>query len=317
VNSPFLVLGLCGSIDPGAWLLGALGTVAVLGVTYVGGGLLLAFLIVQFVALFSPKKAPEQKAPPAPRGSDWAHGERPNGAGLDLVTRAALGAWWLAQAEREHASATSTNLTSWLLTALGAPAELVLSHQTLAMQKVELARTCFAMARGYSREEHLVRQRRDLLHNASPGPVAFEAVLRAVVRESCLAAGFGADLAAASARACEEPVARAAFQKLADGGARTVEQAWAVLRWLVGQEEAAARGPLKGALTGLPALPRPSAVAPEARLLMARANGHSLERHGLLPEATLASAWESRVRVTRSMLERLLASPGAGNLRAP
>lgn len=58
-------------------------------------------------------------------GADWTQGLRPDPTGLDEPTRAALEALWLHDAQKEHASVPAFARVSWLLAAVGAPAELL------------------------------------------------------------------------------------------------------------------------------------------------------------------------------------------------
>jgi hypothetical protein len=57
-------------------------------------------------------------------GADWTLGARPDVSRLDRPTRAALEALWLHDAQKEHASVPAFSRVSWMLAAVGAPAEL-------------------------------------------------------------------------------------------------------------------------------------------------------------------------------------------------
>jgi hypothetical protein len=80
-------------------------------------------------------------------GSDWTRGAHPDAAGLDEATRAALEALWLHDAQKEHASVPAFARISWLLAAVGAPAELIEGAHRTALEEIDHARRCFALLR--------------------------------------------------------------------------------------------------------------------------------------------------------------------------
>lgn len=89
-------------------------------------------------------------------GTDWTLGARPDPAGLDPATRRALEALWLHDAQKEHASVPAFSRISWILAALGAPAELLEGAHRAALEEIDHTRRCFALAAGYAGRSHSV-----------------------------------------------------------------------------------------------------------------------------------------------------------------
>src|SRR5262249_45609125 len=128
-------------------------------------------------------------------GSDgWIHGEEACVEGLSAAERAALAAAWARDALLEHASGASFARFSLALLAGGAPADLVALAHEAALDEIEHARLCFALASRYAGEE------------IAPGPfplggeVAVGGSLREIavstVREGCIGETMAAVIAA-------------------------------------------------------------------------------------------------------------------------
>src|SRR5690606_4020321 len=96
-------------------------------------------------------------------GADWTRGPRPSAEGLDAATRAALEALWLHDARAEHASVPAFARLSWLLAAAGAPAELLARAHRAALEEIEHAERCFALAAGYGGRAHTVEPMPELV----------------------------------------------------------------------------------------------------------------------------------------------------------
>jgi CRP-like cAMP-binding protein len=82
-------------------------------------------------------------------GSEWAVGETPDVTVLDAHTRKTLAAWWLRDAQKEHASVPAFARLAWQLTALGAPADLLERAYVAGLQEIDHARRCFALVSAY------------------------------------------------------------------------------------------------------------------------------------------------------------------------
>jgi hypothetical protein len=163
-------------------------------------------------------------------GSDWTQGDRPDPRGLDEPTRAALEALWLHDAQKEHASVPAFARLSWLLAAVGAPAELLEWSHRAAMEEIAHTRLCFALAAGYGRRSFTVEPMPDLLLGGldlKGRPLEVMAIES--VTDGCQLEDFNADVAAACAAVCEEPVTRRVLEQIAREERSHAEFSWAMV----------------------------------------------------------------------------------------
>jgi hypothetical protein len=243
-------------------------------------------------------------------GSDWTQGDRPDPRGLDEPTRAALEALWLHDAQKEHASVPAFARLSWLLAAVGAPAELLEWSHRAAMEEIAHTRLCFALAAGYGRRSFTVEPMPDLLLGGldlKGQPLEVMAIES--VTDGCQLEDFNADVAAACAAVCEEPVTRRVLEQIAREERSHAEFSWAMVEWLLGRDAKVVRAAITSALVKLDSYPRPTAVSGDMRALVERADLAALRRHGRLPDAEWAAAWAARLMQTRARLAALLAGP--------
>lgn len=250
----------------------------------------------------------QQRHPSLRAGSDWTQGARPSPAGLDEPTRAALEALWLHDAQKEHASVPAFSRISWLLAAVGAPADLMAWSHRAALEEIEHTRRCFALAAGYAGRSHSVEPMPELLL----GGLDLKADPRAVLAAESLADGcqledFNADVAAACARVCAEPVTRAVLEQIAAEERSHAEFSWALVAWLLQRDRPHVEAALREALAGLARYPRPTAVSADKRALVAAADPAALLRHGRLPDARWAEIWDARMLATTARITSLLA----------
>jgi len=249
-----------------------------------------------------------QRHPSLRAGSDWTQGARPSPAGLDEPTRAALEALWLHDAQKEHASVPAFSRISWLLAAVGAPADLMAWSHRAALEEIEHTRRCFALAAGYAGRSHSVEPMPELLL----GGLDLKGDPRAVLAAESLADGcqledFNADVAAACARVCEEPVTRAVLEQIAAEERSHAEFSWALVAWLLQRDRPHVEAALREALAALSRYPRPTAVSDDKRALVAAADPGALLRHGRLPDARWAEIWDTRMLATTARITALLA----------
>ena len=249
-----------------------------------------------------------QLHPSLREGADWTAGERPDASGLDAATRAALAALWWHDAQKEHASVPAFSRVSWLLAAAGAPADLLTWAHRAAMEEIEHTQACFALAAGYAGHSRTVEPMPDLLlggFDARQDPRVLLAVES--LADGCQLEDFNADVAAACAAACAEPVTRAVLERIAREERSHAEFSWAVLDWaLASHPEVAAS--VDAALAELHRYPRPTAVSSEAAPLVGRADATLLRKHGRLPDETWARIWDTRlIETTRRIRARLMA----------
>lgn len=249
-----------------------------------------------------------QVHPELREGADWTLGERPDGADLDAPTRRALEALWLHDAQKEHASVPAFSRVSWVLAAIGAPAELLLWSHRCALEEIAHARRCFALAAGYGGRSHTVLPMPELLHaGLELRGDAIEVLMAESLGDGCQLEDFNADIAAACVQVCEEPVTRAVLEQIAREERSHAEFSWAVVDWLLTVSGQTAHAALERALAGLTSYARPTAVSWHKRGLVARADAEELRRHGRLPDERWAELWLERLELTRSRAAGLIA----------
>ncbi|MSR63445.1 MAG: hypothetical protein EXS08_13460 [Planctomycetes bacterium] len=249
-------------------------------------------------------------------GADWTRGERPDPAGLDEPTRRALEALWLHDAQKEHASVPAFARVAWLLAAVGAPAELLAWCHRAALEEIEHARLCFALACGYAGRSHTVRPMPELLR----GALDLEGDALVVLATESLADGcqledFNADIAAECAEVCAEPATRAVLLRIAREERSHAEFSWALVGWLLESADDTVRPALEQALARLSAYARPTAVSWHKRSLVARADPAELRRHGRLLDERWGELWQARLVATTARTRQLLAATRSARAR--
>jgi hypothetical protein len=250
-----------------------------------------------------------QLHPSLREGSDWTEGERPDPSGLDEDTRRALEALWLHDAQKEHASVPAFSRVSWLLAAVGAPAELTEWTHRAALEEIDHTRRCFALAAGYSGRSHTVEAMPDLLLgglDCRADPLVTLAVES--LSDGCQLEDFNADVAAECASVCAEPTTRGVLEQIAREERSHAELSWALLEWLVRERGSQVRGTIAEALADLERYPRPTAVSS----LVARADPEKLRAHGRIPDERWAALWDARLIETRARVGQLLDEPARG-----
>jgi hypothetical protein len=253
-----------------------------------------------------------QVHPELREGADWTDGERPGAAALDAATRAALAALWLHDAQKEHASVPAFARVSWLLAAVGAPAELLAWSHRAALEEIEHTRRCFALAAGYGGRAFTVEPMPELLlAELAPRGNAFALLATESLGDGCQLEDFNADVAAACAGCCTEPVTRAVLERIAREERSHAEFSWALLGWLLECHGSSVRPALQRALRGLDRYPRPTAANRHNTGLVARADADALRRHGRLPDESWSELWRERLARTRQRAHALVAGAPA------
>lgn len=109
---------------------------------------------------------------------------------------------------------------SWMLAAVGARAELIAWCHRAALEEIEHARLCFALAAGYGGRSHTVAPMPELARGGlgAPGDLLL-ALLEESLADGCLLEDF--NIAAECAAVCAEPPTRAVLQRIAREEAST------------------------------------------------------------------------------------------------
>jgi hypothetical protein len=292
---------------PGAWPM-VLGVLTTLGALV---GWLLGWMGYELIGLGGAWGRPlrvrgRQRHPELTEGADWTHGHRPDATALAEDDRRALEALWLHDAQKEHASVPAFSRLSWALAAVGAPAELLAWAHRAALEEIDHAQRCFALAAGYGGRSFTVEPMPDLLHGALELDGDVVALL---ARESVSDGGqledFNADVAAACAAVCEEPVTRHVLEQIAREERSHADFSWALITWLLERHPERAWPAVRQALAELERYPRPKAVSTTLAPLVSRASPEVLRRHGRLPDQQWAALWEQRLVATRARVQAL------------
>jgi hypothetical protein len=248
-----------------------------------------------------------QLHPELREGADWTRGERPDPSQLDEPTRRALEALWLHDAQKEHASVPAFSRVSWLLAAVGAPAELLEWSHKAALEEIEHTRLCFALAAGYAGRSHTVEPLPELLLgglDVKGDPL--ELLARESLSDGCQLEDFNADVAAECASGCREKATRGVLERIAVEERSHAEFSWAVLAWLLETHRERVAPALEKALAALAQYQRPTAVSWDKRALVDLADANALRANGRLPDERWGALWELRLEGTQQRLAGLL-----------
>jgi hypothetical protein len=159
----------------------------------------------------------------------WIARGSPDPSGLSRSTRARLASAWLRDARAEHASVAAFSRLALNLIALGAPPRLIARAHRAALEEIEHARLCFALASAYG--------------GCSLGPAALHDATRAIepptlarlacdsFAEGCWAEGAGVARARAALCLAKNGAVRAALRKIVTDEARHTRLAWDVVRF--------------------------------------------------------------------------------------
>ena len=262
-----------------------------------------------------------QLHPELREGSDWTSGDRPEAAGLDPATRNALAVLWLHDAQKEHASVPAFSRISWMLAAVGAPADLMAWSHRAALEEIEHAQKCFALAAGYGGTAYTVEPMPELLVDGidcSANPLVTLATES--LGDGCQLEDFNADVAAECATFCEEPVTRAVLEQIAREERSHAEFSWALLGWLMLHATETVRPAIEDRLRRLHEIRRPTAVSWQKHRLVAAADEDQLRRHGRLPDQRWGELWLERLEATGRRANALLQqehAPQGGDRPSP
>jgi len=170
--------------------------------------------------------ADQARVAPLVERNDWRTDLAP-ASELAPEIRAALAELWANDALFEHASVASFARHVLELLSVGAPADLILEAQRALADEIEHARLCFALAARYGTA-------------VGPGPLDLSGsqarttlaeIAEATAREGCVVETISALVAARARDLAEDPVARAALDRIAEDEWRHAELSWRVVRW--------------------------------------------------------------------------------------
>jgi hypothetical protein len=232
---------------------------------------------------------PSPRVAPVRRGTvGWSSPRQATAKALDPETRAVLAAAWASDAQLEHASIASFGRFSLALLAFGAPSDLVEGAHQAALEEVEHARLCFALASSYAGES--------LAPDAFPVgeltlPASLADLAAATVREGCVGETVSAIVAAEQLARAQEPAVRSALETIAADEARHAELAWRTVAWALEVGGAEVRSACERAFTE--ALAQEPDLATAAPMNQGPDGWANLEVHGRLDAVTLRAVARS------------------------
>ncbi|MCB9699340.1 MAG: ferritin-like domain-containing protein [Alphaproteobacteria bacterium] len=168
-------------------------------------------------------------APVATRSSAWSDALGADASDLRPEERERLADFWLDAAVMEHASVASFARVSLDLMRFGAPPELLAATHRAAMDEVEHARLCFALAGAYRGEPVGPGP----LEVPSAGATTLREVAVALLREGCIGETLAAVDAAARLANARDPAVRRALEVVVRDESEHAALAWRTLRWLL------------------------------------------------------------------------------------
>jgi hypothetical protein len=229
-------------------------------------------------------------------GSDWSSTLAGCEDELDVATRQALAEAWLADALAEHASVAAFARVTLELMAHGAPPELLSATQSAALDEIEHARHCFALAGRYGGSP------------VAPGPLSAPAprtgdlarLAADTFVEGCVGETIAALVAERALTRATDPEVRTALARIADDEARHAALAWRTLAWALESGGESVRTTLQGARRELTfdheSCAQPPGVDPKL-----------WSAHGRLDDTALAAAARDATSdIVIPMLDRLL-----------
>lgn len=159
----------------------------------------------------------------------WASETRPVLDRAFTPLRARIAEAWRQDAQAEHASVAAFARATLELMAVGAPPELLEGCQRAALDEIDHARRCFALAATYGGEEI----EPDGLPALAPRRTDLSRLAADTFAEGCVGESIAALVAERALRHCLDPAVRDALATIAADEARHAALAWATLRWAV------------------------------------------------------------------------------------
>lgn len=219
-------------------------------------------------------------------------------ASLPSSLRTRLAELWARDALLEHASVASFSKFSLHLMAVAAPPALLDEAHRAALDEIQHARLCFALASAYAGDPlgpGPLPLEGDLL-----GPLDLPTITAAAVREGCIGETLASLEAAEAHELARAAAPREALGTIAEDEARHAELAWRFVRWSLDQRDDATAAAVERAFREALRGPGP-AEAPEDPL------DDALAHHGRLSERARGRLWHQGLfEVVKPAAEALL-----------
>lgn len=242
----------------------------------------------------------EHRVAQARPGRSWSADLQPHDdGGIDRVTRQALAKAWLEDALAEHASIAAFGRVTLELMAHGAPPELLAATQAAALDEIEHARCCFALAGRYGGSP--VAPGGLVTPPPRTGDLARLAVDTFI--EGCVGETIAALVAERALTRATDPDVRATLAQIAEDESRHAALAWRTLAWALEQGGEPVRAMLRRAGRDVGAAPASVPALPD------RIDTLAWSAHGRLDAISMAEASRDATRdIIVPMLDRLLAT---------
>ncbi|WP_394821373.1 ferritin-like domain-containing protein [Pendulispora albinea] len=251
--------------------------------------------------------------------NEWAKGPHPDVTTLSGPTRDALTELWLHDAKKEHASVPAFAQVAWQLAALGAPADLLARANRSALQEIDHAQRCFALAGTYARTEFGHTAMPELAAGMGALPRSRVRALVAVARETLVEGafieGYNAALARVGLEDATDPAARETLERIAVDEAAHAELAWDILAFCLDAGGAPVVRALTRAARSFGDL-APAPYRPEHLGLVALADPAALREHGRVRPDAWAPTYAACRAETLERLEQLFAMHARSNMVA-
>ncbi|MCS6899523.1 MAG: ferritin-like domain-containing protein [Myxococcales bacterium] len=219
-------------------------------------------------------------------------------ASLPTPLRTRLAELWARDALLEHASVASFSKFSLHLMAVAAPPALLHDAHRAALDEIQHARLCFALASAYAGEPlgpGPLPLEGDLL-----GPLDLPTISAAAVREGCIGETLASLEAAEAHEQARAQAPREALGTIAEDEARHAELAWRFVRWAIDQGDEATRVAVERAFREALQGPRPEESVPDPM-------EEELAYHGRLSERQRSLLWtQGLFEVVKPAAEALL-----------
>src|SRR5262249_5244767 len=142
-----------------------------------------------------------------------------------------------------------------------------------ALEEINHARMCFALAEGYGGRSYFVQPIPEMLQGGldlTNDPI--RAIATETIFDGCLMEGFFANVASSAATQCEEPATLAVLKQIAFEEKSHAAFSWAVLEWLLEKYPTIVKVMIQKAYHDLENYNRPIAVSREQKYLVEKAN---------------------------------------------
>lgn len=241
---------------------------------------------------------------PRIRASDeWAAGAAPDLTGLDDVTRATLAAWWLRDAQKEHASVPAFARLAWQLIALGAPAELLERTYRAGLQEIDHTRRCFALVSAYAGRPCGVMPMPEL--DTDHGATNLIQMATDSLVDGCFIEDLNSDAAELARSRVGDPAVRDLLDAIVRDERAHAALAWDIVAWCVREGGDPVVDAVRSAAAGLSA-EGGGLYDAELAALVARCDVADLHAHGRVPLADWPELYRRRLAATRARLEALV-----------